>query len=240
MKAATRLAGIVLAAGLAFAGPAEARSGTVQLSPDQVDASLLLPPPPAPGSPDALSEIAELKDIAAHRTAAEFEQAARDAGDESGAFFASAIGPGFDFAKLPATAQMLADIGATEDAVNKGAKEFFRRDRPWIVIADWQTCTPHKPGPAQNSYPSGHATVGYAMGVVLAALMPEKAQAILARAGTFAENRLVCGAHFRSDIVAGEVLGTVIAIDLLRSPDFRKEYDAAAAELAAAHLRPGN
>jgi acid phosphatase (class A) len=78
------------------------------------------------------------------------------------------------------------------------------------------------------------------MGVVLASLMPDKAQAILTRASQFAENRLVCGVHFRSDIVAGQTLGTVIAVDLMQNADFRKEYDAAAAELSAAHLRTGN
>jgi acid phosphatase (class A) len=235
-----RFAGLVLLAGLAFAGPADARDATALLKPAEVDASLLLPPPPAPGSPRALAEIVELKDIAAHRTQAELEQAARDDKDETGAFFASAIGPGFDLAKLPATAAMLADVGATEDAVSKDAKKFFHRDRPWIIIADWQTCSPHKPGPAQNSYPSGHATIVYSMGVVLASLMPDRAQAILERASVFAENRLVCGVHFRSDIVAGQALGTVIALDLMRNADFRKEFDAAAAELTAAHLRAGN
>jgi acid phosphatase (class A) len=183
-----------------------------------------------------LAEIAELKDIAAHRTQAELQQAARDDKDESGQFFASAIGPSFDLAKLPATAAMLADIGATEDVVSKNAKTFFHRDRPWIAIADWQTCSEHKPGPAQNSYPSGHATTAYAMGIVLALLMPDKAQAILARSSAFAENRLVCGVHFRSDIAAGQAFGTAIALDLLQNADFRKEYDAAATELAAAHL----
>ncbi len=42
------------------------------------------------------------------------------------------------------------------------------------------------------------------MGVVLAAVMPDKAQIILARASEFGEHRLVCGVHFRSDIVAGQ------------------------------------
>jgi acid phosphatase (class A) len=240
MKIATKFAGVVLLAGLALAGPAWTKEGVARLAPADIDASLILAPPPAPGSPRAQAEIAELKDIAAHRSQAELEQAARDDKDETGQFFASAIGPGFDLAKLPATAAMLADIGATEDTVSKGAKKFFHRDRPWIVIPDWQTCAAHKPGPAQNSYPSGHATIAYAMGVVLAALMPDKAQAILTRSSDFAENRLVCGVHFRSDIVAGQALGTVIAVDLLHNAGFREEYNAAAAELAAAHLRAGN
>jgi acid phosphatase (class A) len=215
--------------------------GTAQaadiLTPEQVDATHLLPPPPAPGSAQALAELAELKSIAAARTPAAFAAAAHDAKDETGDIFADAIGPGFDFAKLPATKKMLSDIHDTEDAVSKPAKEFFHRDRPWIVEPSLVTCTEHKSGPAPTSYPSGHATVAYAMGVVLASLIPDKAQAILARSSQFAENRLVCGVHFRSDIAAGEAFGTVIGLDLLQNAQFRVEYDAAAAELSAAHLR---
>ncbi len=224
-----------LAAALAcaFAAPAAAAF----LTKAQVDASLVLPPPPANDSPREAAEIAELKDIAAHHTPADFAAATADANDQTGDWFAAAIGPGFDFAKLPATAHLLADIGGTVGAISKDAKDYFHRDRPWIVITGLQTCTPVTPGPAPTSYPSGHATIGFAMGVTLAHLMPDKAQAILARANLFAERRLVCGFHFRSDIAAGETLGTVIAVALLQSPDFRKDYDAAAAELAAAHLR---
>jgi acid phosphatase (class A) len=218
--------------------PAQADDeGHALLSASELDGARFLPPPPAAGSPQAAAEIAELKAIAARRTPAEFEAAAHDDKDESGAFFAAAIGPGFDLGKLPATKKLLADVLATEDVVSKGAKTHFARPRPWIVIADWQTCAPHKAGPALNSYPSGHATVAYSEGVVLAALLPDKAEAILNRAATFAENRLVCGVHFRSDIVAGQVLGTMLAAKLMGNPAFKSEYDAAAAELAAAHLR---
>ena len=73
--------------------------------------------------------------------------------------------------------------------------------------------------------------MGYAMAVVLAALMPEKGQAIMARAAVYAENRLVCSAHFRRDIVAGQTLGTAVAVMLLHNAKFRVEFGAAEAEL---------
>jgi acid phosphatase (class A) len=220
----------------AFPASAEDSSPAL-LTPEQVNAALVLPPPPVPGSAQALEEISELQQIAAIRTPSEFSAAARNDKDESPDMFASALGERFDLAKLPATNKMLIDVGRTEDVVSKAAKAYFHRDRPWLVISPWQTCVPHTPGPARNSYPSGHATIAYAMGVVLASLIPAKAQAILESSSQFAESRLVCGVHFRSDIVAGQVLGTVIAGDLFANPRFRAEYDAAAVELDAAHLR---
>jgi acid phosphatase (class A) len=172
----------------------------------------------------------------ARRTPAEAALAARDAEDETGAYFASAIGPGFDLAKLPKTRQLLDDIGETEEVVAKAAKAFFHRERPYAVAPQLATCTPHKPGAAPSSYPSGHATRSFSMGIVLAELLPAKAQAILTRAAAYAENRVVCGVHFPSDIVAGQALGTAIAESLPQSAAFRMEFDAAKAELTAAGL----
>jgi len=232
-----RSLGLAVATLLVAAAAPFAASAEVFLTPADVPAALLLPPPPAPGSAQALAEITELKTVAAMRTQAQFDEAARDAKDETGDWFADSIGPGFDFAKLPATAKMLADIHETEEALAGPAKTFFHRDRPWIVEPSLETCTPKKPGPAATSYPSGHSTTAFAMAVVLAQLMPAKAQAILARARLFAERRLVCSVHFRSDIVAGEAFGTAIGLKLMENSGFRKEYDAAAAELRAAHLR---
>ena len=60
----------------------------------------------------------------------------------------------------------------------------------------------------------------------------------MARAQVFAENRVVCGYHFRSDIVAGKTFGTFVANELLHNPQFQTQYQAAAAELHFAHLAP--
>ena len=58
--------------------------------------------------------------------------------------------------------------------------------------------------------------------------------AILARAKSYGENRLLCGVHYRSDIIAGQVLGSVVAEELLANPTFKSDFEAAKAELAAA------
>ena len=213
-----------------IAGPA-ASAGL--LDPAQFDATRLLPPPPQPDSAAAKAEMAELHAIAASSSQALVEQARRDDGDEKPDLFNAALG--FDVTKFPATSKMLSDIAKEESADTKNAKAYFHRDRPWIVDASIKTCVPVKPGPAANSYPSGHTTLAFSMGVVLAAVMPEKSQAILARASEFGEHRLVCGVHFRSDIVAGQEFGTVLALRLMENASFKAEMEASRAELRAAH-----
>jgi acid phosphatase (class A) len=213
---------------------AAAAFGPAQAAPaGRVDPALILPPPPVAGSPQAQSEIAELHAIAARSTPDMLAAAKRDSDDERPDLFNGVLG--FDVMALPATAKLLNDV-SKEQSVDAGvAKKYFHRDRPWTVDSSIATCEMHGPGPARTSYPSGHATLAFSTGVVLAALMPDKAQTILERAREYAENRLVCGVHFRSDIMAGQDLGTIVAVRLMQDPGFAGEMDAARAELRAQH-----
>jgi len=211
-------------------------SGAANAQPAAIDASRLLPPPPAIGSAKALAELEEVRHLQATSSRDALAAAAYDDLHEDGTIFAAILGPNFDMAKLPATAAMLETVGKAESDATKAPKAFFHRDRPWLVDAAIKTCTPHKPGPAANAYPSGHATVGFAMAEVMANLVPDRAQPLLARATVFAENRLVCGYHFRSDIVAGQTLGTVLGLRLMADPAFQAQMAAARMELQAAHV----
>jgi acid phosphatase (class A) len=211
-------------------------SGSVDaalLGPAQIDGSRLLPPPPASGSPQAQAEVAELHAIAARATPDTMAAAKRDSDDERPDLFNNVLG--FDLMALPATSKLLDDVVQEQSADAGAAKKFFHRDRPWIVDSGIASCEMHAPGPARTSYPSGHATLAFSTGVVLAALMPDKAQAILERAREYAENRLVCGMHFRSDIMAGQDFGTIVAVRLMQDPRFAGEMDAARAELRSQH-----
>jgi membrane-associated phospholipid phosphatase len=201
------------------------------LEPSQVDASRLLPPPPAIGSVEEKAEFEELRAIAARSTPEMRAIAKHDAEDETPDIFNAAIG--FDIAATPATFKLLKMVVDEEDGDTKGAKAFFHRQRPYAVDPALKTCTPVKPGKAANSYPSGHASLAFSMGVVLASLMPEKSQPILARAAEYAERRLICGVHFRSDIVAGQQFGTVLALRLMQNPQFQAQMNLARAELRA-------
>jgi acid phosphatase (class A) len=219
--------------------PAFARDDPGFLKPSELyDPAHFLPPPPADGSPRALAELAEVKKYQAEATPAERAAAASDDANQNGTIFAGVLGPAWDLSRLPATAKLINEVTASEGPFSDIAKNEFHRKRPWVVDPSIQTCAPHRPAQDMQSYPSGHTTVGYGMGVVLANLMPGHAQAILARSQQFAENRLVCGMHFRSDIIAGQQFGTIMAIRLMQNPQFQADMAAAKVELQAAHLAP--
>jgi acid phosphatase (class A) len=203
---------------------------------EMYDPAHFLPPPPEEGSPRAVAELAETKKLMAEATPAQRAAAASDDGNENGTIFAVVLGPAWDLSKLPATAKVISEVTASEGPFSDIAKNEFHRKRSWIVDASIQTCAPHRPSQDMQSYPSGHATVGYGMGVVLASLMPSHAQAILGRSQQFAENRVICGMHFRSDIIAGQQFGTIMAIRLMQNQQFQSDMAAAKTELLNAGL----
>lgn len=65
------------------------------------------------------------------------------------------------------------------------------------------------------SYPSEHAAIAGAASAALAAIFPEKADALKQQARVAAETRLKAGANFRSDIEAGLKLGEAVAQQIL-------------------------
>ena len=198
-------------------------------APDQ-----LLPAPPKDGSPKALMELAEVEGLDKTRTPEQLARASRDDKTENATVFAEVLGPAFDLAKLPATAKLMSDVQVEEKAAAKAAKDHFLRNRPWVVDTGLHSCA--KDDAPQSSYPSGHATMGFSMALILARLEPAKAAALMARASEYADNRLVCGMHYRSDVVAGQALGAAVALKLLEVPAFRAEFDAAAQELSKAGI----
>ncbi|HET7084343.1 MAG TPA: phosphatase PAP2 family protein [Rhizomicrobium sp.] len=203
---------------------------------NRVDVERIVPPPPAQGSRIEQNEIAEIYRVQAAAAPAAKELAGRDNDIENPSIFKDVIGSGWDMSKLPKTRFLMGEIGKVDRIESGKAKKIFHRPRPWMADPKIQTCAPHPDGPQLNSYPSGHAMLGYEIGVVIAALIPEKSQAILARAKLYGENRILCGFHFRSDVTAGEKFGTVLAEAMLKQPRFHAAFLEARSELIAAGL----
>jgi acid phosphatase (class A) len=214
------------------------------LSSDSINPALLLPPPAKDGSEAQTKEMNNVKQLIKSRSKERYAQAVWDASHEDPSPFISAIGPAFDLDKLPATRKLLSDILNDQTIATSAAKDFFKRKFPVMAAMpgdtyrEW-TCDADDRKPESRplrSYPSGHATMGYTFGTVLAALMPEKAQAILARSADYAYSREVCGDHYHSDVEAGHVLGTTLGILFLNNAKLKPELEAAKTELQAAHL----
>jgi acid phosphatase (class A) len=207
----------------------------------ELDVRLLLAPPPAEGSTAARAELAELHAIAVARTPERLARAQYDAKVENVTAIADVLGAKFDLERLPKTAKLFDDLRKEERFAAKAAKKIFNRPRPWETdpslssAAQLAACDKGAP---MTSYPSGHATMGWAAGEMLAILIPTQAQEILSRSDDYAESRLVCGVHYRRDIEASHVLATAVITRLMALPVFQTEVEDARSELTSAHLAP--
>lgn len=234
MKARLILAALLLSAPLAVAKEPGGQGPRLKyLSEADIAPFAMLPAPPSDGLVTQAAELAELQAIAKARSDKRLEQARADDVTISGAIFHAWI-PGFDIAKLPVTAKLLDSVKAEANTVSHTAKVWFDRKRPYEFDATLNVCSQHRGKNA--TYPSGHTTVGYAMASILARLMPDHARSAMARASTYGESRMICGVHYRSDVVAGQVIGTAVALAMLQNPQFQTEMAAAKEELIAAGL----
>jgi acid phosphatase (class A) len=196
---------------------------------------LIVPPPPVAGSAEAMRDLAAVMTIQAAANAERIALAASDDKIETVWRFSDVL-QGFDAAKLPLTDKLFTAARNDQNFEGNVFKPYFARPRPFDVDPNINTCVPSFYGKPPRSYPSGHATLGYSLGIILANLIPEKAGVILERARVYGESRVVCGVHFPSDIVASQALGTAVALELMRNPAFKADFDAAKAELVAAGL----
>jgi acid phosphatase (class A) len=221
---------LLLSGGLLSAPQIRAEGAKPFITAQDLNILLLLPPPPANDSPQTKAELGEILSLQVTRTP-EMEARAKADAEESVWRFGDVIGPKLNKDALPKFAAFFDRVVETEGAVTDPAKDVWKRPRPHLYS---DLVRPAVPLSKSGAYPSGHATVGTLMGIVLANMVPEKRAEIMARAWEFGYNRLVGGIHYRSDIEAGRISGTVIAATIMTRPDFQEEYAAARAELRQA------
>lgn len=217
------------AATLAFS-PAQAGEAKPFATAKSIDLLTLLKPPPANDSVQTRAELAEVLSIQVTRTPDMEAQAQADA-VENVWRFANVMGPDFKPEALPAFSAFFDRVVATEGEVVDPAKDTWKRPRPHQYSA---LVKPVVKMSNSGAYPSGHTTVGTLMGIVLSNMVPEKRAEIMARAWAYGENRIVGGIHFRADVEAGRIAGTVIAARIMEQPDFQAEFAVAKAELRKA------
>ncbi len=115
------------------------------------------------------------------------------------------------------------------------AKDHYNRPRPFVAMSE-AMCTPAEDAQLRKdgSYPSGHAVLVWAWALVLAELAAERTDGLIARGLAFGQSRVVCGAHWQSDVDAGRVMAAATVAKLHANEMFRAQMAAAQEEIAAA------
>jgi len=232
------------AAGLAFATFALAQPAPVNgyLTPDTTPQTLrILPPPPAAGSGRAADDKAVFDRTRALAGSERWALATTDAdlGPRAG-MFACALGVTLDGTNAPRLDAMLHHMAPDARAVVDPPKDSFNRPRPYVAAGGGPAiCVPKTDSLAKSaSYPSGHSTVAWAWGLILAEIAPDRATDILMRAREIGDSRIICGVHYLSDVEEGRTNGSILVAALHGSPEFKADLEKARAEVAAARASP--
>lgn len=214
--------------------PAKAPRTPIFISPGLTGAVAAITPPPALDSKKMSKDIAEIYAIHRSATPQEVDRANWDNKHESIFAIGSVLGDKFTQESLPATAKLWADMANDQGIFVSAAKKYFQHPRPYDLDPNVQSICGSKSGGPRNSYPSGHGTVGYLSALVLTMMVPEKGEALQARAVEYAHNRVVCGDHYAADLLASKEAAGIVMGNMMGSPKFLEEFVIAKAEVRKA------
>ena len=196
----------------------------------------ILPPAPKVGSAEDEADRAAFR---ASRTLAgspRWQQAIGDVDESVPAMlsdFSHAAGRPLSPATTPALARMLTRLRGDVAAAVNAVKPVYARKRPFLADPG-AICQPRPALDNSFDYPSGHTSWGTSVALVLAELIPARSTPILARGRDYGDSRVICGAHNVSAVAAGRQAAAAIVARLHGDAAFRRDLDAARAELDAA------
>jgi acid phosphatase (class A) len=199
------------------------------------DTYQILPPAPVPGAPRYEADRKVYLQTRALKDTPRWALAQNDVNQFAILKDLScAVGVELSQANAPKTSALMARVGRDVAQATDRPKDIYKRPRPFLRD-DGAVCLPKDADLTKSpDYPSGHNTWSWAVGLIMAELVPDRAAPILIRARAFGENRLVCGVHSLSAVEAGRDNGAILVAALHGNPQFRADLEAAGAEIAAA------
>ncbi|AOS43819.1 Major phosphate-irrepressible acid phosphatase precursor [Lacunisphaera limnophila] len=214
----------------AIAGAQTAQSTvSAYLTLAEAPVATLLPPPPAPGSPEDLADLETVLWVQSRLSEAEFTDAKAHGDRPWDEFIRDVLGPHFNAVNRPETYRVLAGVRADFEAFLAAARQAYPRSRPpnrdeRVRLLGTRTDI--------GSYPSAKVWSFYNLGLLLAELHPEcrpRLEAEIRRQGWM---RIWGGHHYPSDVSAGLIAGERLARAFLSSPRFQKELPVLRVEAA--------
>lgn len=201
------------------------------------NALALLPPPPAEGSPAAAADLAAYRETRALRDSPRWRLATQDAElrfPTAARTFSCALGLPVSAERTPHLNMLLRRTLADAGLATYSAKDHYNRVRPFVAMKESSCSAAEEPRLVKDgSYPSGHSALGWAWGLVLAQVSPERTDALVRRGYAFGQSRMICGVHWQSDVDAGRVVGAAAVARLQSDPTFNAQLELARREVAA-------
>lgn len=164
----------------------------------------------------AAGQTTTITDIAADATTKKYDDKGNDLGDESSPTFGTAV----TFA------------GTDYEGSTEPAKRYFKYARPWRWSSSVKVVPALEPAKGTTAatdggYVSGHTAEAYRDALMMAYMLPERFQELLARAAELGENRIYAGMHSPLDVVGGRIHGLSVIAYTLNAQARQSKLDAA-------------
>lgn len=201
------------------------------------DAYATIPPSPQAGEPRNNADWAIFRATRAQEGSDRWKLAQDDNSYRAADLlkgFSCAVDAELTAENAPAAMMILSRVTADAGMAAERAKQIYKRTRPYL----------HNPGniciersdalSASFDYPSGHSSLGWTAGLVIAELAPDRATQVMTRARAYGESRIVCGVHNWSAVEAGRTNAAGVYAALHSSREFLDAMAKAKLEIDAA------
>ena len=253
---AVRAAGVSMLALLAICGQAFAQSSEAEpkvtdphfkiapgyLKPSDLPNSLvLLDPPPEKDSAALARDEEARKATIPLRGTDRWKLAYTDADltfPQAADNFSCAMGIRIDKKQTPRLYSMMQKMLSDFGLSTYGVKNKYNRVRPFVVHNE-ATCRADQEAILREdgSYPSGHTAAGWGWALVFAQINPVRSNELFKRGIAFGQSRVICDAHWQSDVDAGRIMGAATVSRLQTNAAFLADLRVAKAEVKAAKAK---
>lgn len=196
----------------------------------------IIPPPPVEGGDRQKTDLDTFRATRALKGTPRWDLATADVSYEIGYLmkaFSCSVGAELTPDNAPKTAMLIRRVLRDTGLTSNSAKDVFQRKRPYLYV-EGDICVAKSEDLARSpDYPSGHSTLSWGAGLVLAELVPQRSTQILARARAYGDSRVVCGVHSVSAVEQGRITASATVAAEHGVPEFRADLEGARTELAA-------
>lgn len=202
------------------------------------DGSVILPSPPEVGTEEFANDLYYYKWGKQQRLdSLRADQASFDCFnkdfDDIGDCFDSVFGVDINVDNTPEICKLLKRTMVSIRVSFSKAKDEYKRVRPYdefnepSLIEERGELDIYR---GSYSYPSGHTLRAFTTAYLLSEINPEAASELVRRARIYAENRVICGHHYKSDTDASIMIAGALVAVLHTSDEFIKQMEKAKEE----------
>lgn len=197
----------------------------------------VIAPPPVEGSEQDLQDkrIGAI-DFSVEDPArmAQATQDARITPDYFAKIYGDVLGIEINAQQTPAIYTVMGRSISSFGLATSDSKKHYNKARPFAVNG-LPSCTPYAEDylSKDGSYPSGHTASGYGVSLVAAAIAPSSEALLIQRGADYGYSRMVCNAHWESDVEAGKKIAHIVFNQLMEDDQFVTDLNAAKQEYIA-------